>query len=310
MKMPNEQQQEQPIQQVDNQDEVFVEPQDLSQAFETLREIKQMPAETPVEPAAEPEPAAGQQPEPEQQQQQYIPQQQEPAPVYDGAGAEPDGYADSSQSVDYSAFARGMVEEITKAAAQQATDYFKEQGIEKFNVNMLYQRDEHTGEVTFQNPDNPNRPFNSRQEAQAWCDAINNDIDNEWRRTATEKRNEILGQAMPAMRLLQFAPTFNAMSPAEQDVFDTLIEPYAVQNDYGQTIGYNCDLDAFATQARKIAGKYGAQMQQMQQQQQPPAQPTGPAVDMKSSSSNAQPTQEITDPKDLSEAMKMLKQQK
>ena len=304
--MPNEQEQ-QSTQQVDNQNEAFVEPQDLSQAFETLREVKQMPAETPMEsniggaPEQAAEPAGQSEPEPQQYQQTY-----DQAPVYDESGAGLDGPADIEQSVDYSAFARGMVEEITKAAAQQATDYFKEQGIEKFNVNMLYQRDEQTGEVIFQNPDNPNRPFNSRQEAQAWCDAINTDIDNEWRRTATEKRNEILGQAMPAMRLLQFAPTFNAMSKDEQDVFDTLIEPYAVTNDYGQTIGYNCDLNAFAGQARKIAAKYGNQQAQQQAAQQP-APPTGPAVDMRASGSQAQPSGEITDPKDIAEAMKMLK---
>jgi len=307
--MPNEQEQKS-TQQVDNQDEVFTEPQDLSQAFETLREVKQMPAEAPVEPAA------GQQSEPQPEPEQPVQQQpagydggyqQQEAPVYDGTGAGFDGYADSSTSVDYSAFARGMVEEITKAAAQQATEYFKEQGIEKFNVNMLYKRDE-DGTVTFENPDNPRQPFASRQEAQAWCDAINSDIDNEWRRTATEKRNEILGQAMPAMRLLQFAPTFNAMSKNEQDIFDTLIEPYAVTNDYGQTIGYNCDLDAFAGQARKIAARYGSTQQAQQVATQQPAPPSGPAVDMRASGSQSQPQAEVTDPKDLTEAMKMLKQ--
>ena len=310
MKMPNEQEQ-QSTQQVDNQDEVFTEPQDLSQAFETLREIKQIPADAPVEPAEEQSPAGaegGQQPTPQQPESPAVVQQQQ-APVYDETGAGPDGYADSSQDVDYSAFARGMVDEITRAAAQQATAYFKEQGIEKFNVNMLYKRDE-DGTVTFENPDNPRQPFASRQEAQAWCDAINNDIDAEWRKTAAEKRNEILGQAMPAMRLLQFAPTFNAMSPAEQDVFDTLIEPYAVTNDYGQTIGYNCDLEAFAGQARKIAAKYNAQVPQQQQQQQAAAAPTGPAVDMQASGSNSQPENEITEPKDLADAMRMLKKRK
>lgn len=306
--MPNEQQQ-QPNPQVDNQDSGFTEPQDLSQAFETLREAEQKPAETsveqPVEPSAEPVQSGGQ---PQQEQPYYDYQEGTTPALYNDAGTESYGYPDSSQSFDYGSFAKGMVEEITRAAAEQATDYFKEQGIEKFNVNMLYQRDENTGEVTFQNPDSPNRPFASRQEAQAWCDAINNDIDNEWRRTAVEKRDEILQQALPAMRLLEFAPKFNAMSKAEQDVFDMLIEPYAVQNEFGQTIGYNCDLDSFAGQASKIANKYGAKIQEMQQQyQQQPAQPTGPAVDMRSSSSQGQPTHEITEPKDLSEAMKMLK---
>ena len=308
--MPNEQEQ-QSTQQVDNQNEEFVEPQDLSQAFETLREVKQIPAETPVEqPAAEPEP------QPEQQQSVgYEGYQQPSAHVYNGAGGEPDytaagdsGFDSGYDDVNYQVIAKQMVDEATRMAAEQTNEFFRENGIKKLTIKDIYNKNEETGEVTFENPDNASRPFATRQEAQAWCDAINKSIDDEWRRQANINRNEFVKQIVPSLNMLAFAPEFYSMTPSEQRIFDKLVKRFEVLDQNNKVIGYNCDLREWAQEARNIAADeslWGVQQQAVQQQA-----PSGPAVDMKSSSSQGQPTPEITDPKDLSEAMKMLRQKK
>lgn len=289
---PEEQVQETPEQAAPQQ-----APQDLSEAFKALRANEQAATASSVEPE---QPS----PEPEQQQEAGQPEQYEyPEDVqYDG-GSSAGGPSAVMQDFDYNAYGAGILKEINTYAQQQVTQLFKDNGIQKFDTQMLYQKDENTGEASFINPDNPNLPFKTRQEAQQWCDTMNADIDREFKKQVIAQRNELAQQAGPAIRLLQFAPKFDKMSPLEQEYFDDIISGSEVYNNAGEVIGYNVDLDAAAARAKQFASKYGAAAQQQASK----AMPTGPAVDMRSSSTAAQGKEDVKEPTNLEEAMKLLK---
>lgn len=271
------------------------EPQDLSEAFKILRGNDQAATTSSVEPAEQPNP------EPIQEEQQY--QEQYPDLQHNG-GAKSGGFTDGMQSIDYNAYAREMIDDVGTEASRAVLKEFHDQGIQKFNTQMLYQRDDETGEVTFVNPESPSNPFKSRTEAQAWCDSINADIDAEFKRMVSQKKQEIVEGIAPSLRLLQFAPTFERMSPLEQEIFDDIIEGYEVYNDRNEIIGYSIDLNSAAKRALTFAAKYGGNIQPQQEQQR---RNSGPAVDMKSSSSSAQGKEDMKEPATLEEAMRMLK---
>lgn len=223
-----------------------------------------------------------------------------------GDDASTGGSAAGSEQIDYMASGRGLIQEINQQAAVAAQQRFREQGIKKLSVSDLYVRDERSGSVLFKNPENEGRPFATRMEAQQWCDSINRDIDEHFKQEAINTRNEYLEAAAPTLRLLAFAPKFDALDSRQQDVFDKLVAPYAITDEVGGTIGYSCDLDialaqaqsiaaAFSTPAAAIAAANGA----ADSQPVAPAAPTGPALDMKTSGGAGTPAGE---PKTLQEA--------
>lgn len=266
------------------------DPQDLSDAFKFLRGNEQGGAEEPVAP---------------EHQEGTI---EEPASdnVQPETGSVAGGFANGSEAVDYSSYARGLLDETAMQASKLVAQEFASQDIKKFSTQMLYQRDENTGEVTFVNPESPSTPFKSRTEAQAWCDSINADIEAEFNKAVQQKQHEIIEEIAPTLRLLQFAPVFDSMSELEQEIFDDIIEGYEVYNDSGEVIGYNCDLNSAAKQAQRFAKKYGGNSSLGQVVNQENIS-SGPAVDMKSSSTSAQGKADLKDPKDLGEAMALLK---
>lgn len=200
------------------------------------------------------------------------------------------------------------MQSVTQQAAMEATRVFNENGVRQASINDLYQRDER-GRVTFTNPDDPDRPFASRYEAQQWVDSYNAQVKAEWNKYAMEVRQRYVQDTMPAVRLMQFAPEYDAMDPKAQEVMDEIIAPYQVKDSSGMVIGFSCDLRAAKQQAEKLCSMFGASAQQAAPAA-PAAQPaSGPALDMRTSGTgNHQNAKE--EPKNLADAFKILNDQK
>lgn len=174
---------------------------------------------------------------------------------YDNYRGPSDGTEEPAYAPDYQGAINQVATEITRASRQQAAKEFADNGIRHFTMKDLYRRDD-SGNVTFVNPDDRSRPFSSRMEAQQWIDSINKEIDNEMRKRSVEISKGIQKAAAPALRLLKFAPTYDAMPDETKRMFDDLIEDYEVKNSKGKVVGYNCDLDKMARKAERIAAKY------------------------------------------------------
>lgn len=182
-------------------------------------------------------------------------------PGEDAEPADDDGYDDyrgSSEqypAVDYQSSQQAIVNQLNSDAVAQARKQFENDGIREFTMNDIYERTQ-DGRVVYRNPDDPNHPFANRMEAQQWIDSFNKQVKEELIRTATEIRNKNVKAAMPALRLLQFAPEYDAMDPKVKEVFDDLIEDYELKNRAGKVVGYGCDLNRMARKAERLASKY------------------------------------------------------
>ena len=207
---------------------------------------------------------------------------------------------------DYSTYRDGLVSELRKAAFDKVNQEFQNQGIQKISVSQLYQRDEDRGTVTFLNPDNPSRPFESRAEAQAFCEAFNKDIDMEFRKAMQAEYNRLNDQYKPTMELIDFAPKFEKFSQVKQDIIDDLIEPYEIRANDGKIIGYRCNLDSAAAQADKILARFPQQQVAEEPKEEPKS--SEPALDMKSHAAGG--AGKGKEPKTLEEAMRMVQQEK
>ena len=209
---------------------------------------------------------------------------------------------------DYQDIQQTIAKSVTQQAAMAANEKFKELGIEQVTINHLYQRDDR-GRVTFQNPDDPDRPFTSRAEAQQWVDAYNSQVKQQWTQYAREMQQQFVNDTLPAVRLMQFAPVYDSMDAMHQQVFDQLIEPYVIRDSTGMEIGFNCDLMEAKAQADRLCETFGTPAQTIPQTSSESTAPTGPALDMQTSgSSNPQNDPEV--PKNLNDAFKLLAKQK
>ena len=181
---------------------------------------------------------------------------------------------------------------------------FSKNQITPCTIEELYQRDEQTGRVTFKNPDDPQHDFASRAEAQAWVDAFNKQIETRFRQEINKKQRELVQQSAPQLRLIEFASTFNAMSKAEQDIMDDLIEPYAVKDARGNVVGFNVDLNAMANQARKIAARFpqAPAANAPEDSQEAQEAPSRPAMNMPTGTGQSA---DEAEPKSIGEALKM-----
>ena len=276
------------------------EPMDIASAFQMVNQMDKAQAEPDVpedgggagggaEPAGEPEPAPEADPV------------DTGAPDDDGLG----GSTTEPQAYDYTPARQGLIQNIQNEAVQNVSKMFNENQISLVSIQDLYSRGE-DGTVTFNNPDNPNKPFESRAEAQAWVDAMNAEVQRAFNENVTQETQRLYNLAAPAMQLLDFAPTYDAMDKATKEIFDSLIEPYAISNN-GQVVGFNCNLNAMAQQAMKLNSKFNAGQQQVQPKQQQQPKAAEPAMDMKTGTGKAAEEQE---PKTLEEAMAMLNKQR
>lgn len=216
-------------------------------------------------------------------------------------------------SDDYQDIQNKILESVRRQAAIAANEKFREEGIQKVTLTQLYQRDEETGRVTFHNPDDPDRPFENRAQAQAWVDSYNGQIEAEWVNYANQMQQQFANQTLPAMRLMSFAPVYDSMDQDTKDVFDLLIRNFGVTDSTGALIGYSCDLNAMYAQAREIAalksGSASTGTTAGQVIEQAVNNPTGPALDATTSGSDTSSNKPV-DPKDLNEAWKIVNKKK
>lgn len=298
-------------------------PTSIEDAMRRLRQGNEQPADTTVGNEGM---AAGGSGEPESIQEEGAEENREG--VLDSQGAEGSqqdddlsgGSAAASQDdsesteseeeqVDYESVSRAYIESTQKLAIEAANKLFRDNNVTKVSINDLYEKDER-GRVSFNNPDDPDRPFQSRAEAQQWCDAFNAQIDAEWKRTVQNNQRGYMNDIQPMLRLMSFAPEFDAMSKKEQEVFDNIVEQYAIKDKTGMTIGYSCDLN----NAKQVALNICKNFNEPEQQEKTDAtdqkiQGGGPALDAKTSGTG-NPQNEITDPKNIEEAMKLLNKSK
>lgn len=293
---------------VENSDPA-TEPIDLAQAFKMYNQANAAAAEEPVEDPADGGAdiagagAAGEAPVDAgaEEGEADIPAA---GGIGDGDGAGIDGPADVIEPVDYNPAREQILKGVQQRAINAVREEFRNQQIEMWSINDIYERDENTGRVRFRNPDDPNRDFQSRYEAQQFVDAMNKQITAEFRQQVNQKQREFLQQEAPRLRTIEFAPKYEAMDQVTKDVFDEMIEPYAVRDNSGDVIGFNVNLQAVATQAEKIAARFKKSQPQQQQQEpeeQAKKQPGGPALDIKTGASQSNDVE----PKTIGEALKM-----
>ena len=178
-------------------------------------------------------------------------------------------------------------------------------------MNDLYERTS-DGRVIYHNPDDPNRPFSSRMEAQSWIDSFNGQVRNELKRRALEIRNEDADSILPSLRLMDFAPSYDAMNDAVREMFDDLIEGYEVLDSNGNVIGYNCDLDKMASKAERMASRFSKAKPSKRRTKTTKTANEGtrqPSLDMRSHGSGGNGKMK-REPQTLEEAMLRLRQQK
>lgn len=211
---------------------------------------------------------------------------------------------------DYAQMSRQYVEDASRKAVEATNELFRNNGISKFSLDDLYQRDE-SGRVLFENPDEPDRPFTSRAEAKEWINAFNEEIDEAWNKYAREYQYSFMKDIEPAMEMFQFGPEYEKMSKAEQDIFDEITNPYIITDEDGTSIGYSCDLNKMKNVAVNICAKMNQSNLQGQggaQNQQ--ATTSGPALDATTSGSNSAQGNSSEEPKNIQDAMRIINSQK
>lgn len=290
------------------------EPVDLAQAFKIYNEANATPAEQPVETGEPDEPVVTSDPGEQGEGSPETPEGSnggaEAASITaDGAGdIGTGGSPDVIEPIDFDARRQEILRGIQGQAIQQVRQDFSKNNITPCTIEELYQRDEQTGKVTFKNPDDPTRDFASRAEAQQWVDAFNKQVEMRFRQEVNKKQQELVETSAPQLRLIAFAPKFEAMDKAAQDILDDLIEPYAVKDNSGNVVGYNVNLDAMAAQAVKIAKRFPSQpaADESEYSQETQEQASRPAVNLPTGNGK---NPEETEPKSIGEALRMYDKQ-
>lgn len=145
----------------------------------------------------------------------------------------------------------------------------------------IYRVDPETGVASFFNPDT-GKPFdgpNPRAQAKQWVADWNEDLQETFNRIALARKAELEAEMAPVIQLLEFTPTYDALDPVRQKMFDALVEDYEVYDSENNHIGYSCDLnEALARVNRQVAALQAGREQPTAPAA--PAAPSSPAVDM------------------------------
>ena len=223
----------------------------------------------------------------------------------DDADGGPAVYPDATR---YVASQQAIVDQLNRSAVAQARQQFKKDGIREFTMDDVCERQQ-DGRVIYRNPDDPNRPFANRMEAQQWIDSFNKQVHEALYSKAVEIRDKNAKAAMPALRLLQFAPVYDVMDPAIREVFDDLISDYEVKNRAGKVVGYSCDLERMAMKASRLAKKYNTSPKKSGGSGKISKQGArkSPALDARTRGSSAG-SKSDAEPQTLEDAMKRLKE--
>ena len=277
------------------------QPETLADAFKALREAGTQAAQEPVE-------GSGQ--DTAESNTSLGGSEPEPSDSYTAADAGDLGTENNEtiESFDPNPARRALLQQANQYAQNQVKQMFEKQGVKLADISDLYSRDDRNGTVTFRNPDNPNRPFESRYEAQQFCDSINKQINARYQQEIRKAQQQVIQAMAPQFALLDFAPTYNAMSKTEQEIFDALIEPYSLVDNQGKVVGFQCNLNVMGQQAKKFASKFATtsethRVQPEASAKQKAQKPTTPALDMPSAAGSSS---EDDEPKTLEEAFNRL----
>lgn len=271
------------------------EPEDLADAFQRLRQMDADDANSDVEDGGESE----------DEEDESDEDDADDSDGDDGEGGEDSrGPSVIADRADYEAAGKELIRRINQQALQSAVKEFQDHGVRTFTMNDLTRRDQRTGRITYANPDDPDRSFSNRMEAQQWLDSFNKQVETELRRRAMEMRGDLVKQSSPMIRMLQFAPRYDTMSQRQQAVFEELVADYEIRDDKGNIVGYSCDLDKAASAAERIAGRMGR----------PKTKKTAvkktvrkPAMDMNTKGSSGATVNR--EPKTMEDAFKLLREQ-
>lgn len=278
----------------DDQDE----PDDLADAFSRLRQMDEDDAEGDVE--------GGEGADDDDVDETDDADAEDDLALDDGGDGDDGGSASYPDTAQYQASQQAIIDQLNRQAVAQARQQFQKDNIREFTMDDIYERTQ-DGRVIYHNPDDPNRPFSSRMEAQQWIDSFNKQVQSALIQTATQIRDKNAKAAMPALRLLQFAPVYDVMDPAIREVFDDLISDYEVKNRSGKVVGYSCDLEKMAMKAARLAKKYNNSPRKRSANAKMGKQKArkSPALDMKGKGS-ARNSKANDEPQTMEEAMKRL----
>lgn len=284
---------------MDEQDNQQTEPSNLGEAMQMVGEANTQTSETSV-PTEEDAPREIN-PDTDGREQYIQSSEQSVSDTgYSNTGRHSNGYTQT----DYNNAINALSKNVQDAAKYYANESFKQQGIGTFSLNELYQASD-DGVVTFINPDNPNRPFESRAQAQEWCDAWNKQVVNEYKTTVARYEQELLQEQLPSLQLIAFAPEMEKMDDITSDIFNELLSSHEVYDSDGDVVGYDVDLYKTANRAAKMAKNFATTYENNKAR----ANVQTPAVDIKSSSSG-QGSGLKSEPKNLGEAMQMYEMSK
>lgn len=215
------------------------------------------------------------------------------------------GYADDIQGIDSNAYNKAIIQQTRQLAAQAAAKEFKEKNYRKITVMDLRTQDDR-GNVSYNDPDHPNRSFNSRYEAQQWVDSFNQQVDYDFKQVSSKYEKQYAEKVRPTIEMMNFISTYNKMDANTREMFDTIIEGNEIVAN-GQIVGYRCDLQAAAKQAQKAASRFVSGNTILRAAQ--AKKVSRPSTDMKSHGSSSGKVGD-PEPKTIEEALKLYNKQK
>ena len=215
------------------------------------------------------------------------------------------GYADDIEGIDSNAYNKAIIQQTRQLAAQAAAKEFKEKNYRKITVMDLRTQDDR-GNVSYNDPDHPNRSFNSRYEAQQWVDSFNQQVDYDFKQVSSKYEKQYAEKVRPTIEMMNFIPTYNKMDANTREMFDTIIEGNEIVAN-GQIVGYRCDLQAAAKQAQKAASRFVSGNTILRAAQ--TKKVSRPSTDMKSHGSSSGKVGD-PEPKTIEEALKLYNKQK
>lgn len=220
-------------------------------------------------------------------------------------GSVPGVGADSSEDGQSAEEATGFSQEDSEEAIKQINESIRSQAINDIgkmfrDQNVMHNEKgqlgaylEHpeimkrdsNGVPTFYNPET-GKPFtgdNPRAQARQWVDDYNKELVETFEQRVNERIQEYEKNAEPMLQTIRFAPKFEKLDKVRQVMVESIISDYEVHDSQGNLVGYSCNLDSVLEQVnRQISGiqsRLGNVVQTKQEEQ-----PSGPALDMKSSS--------------------------
>lgn len=230
------------------------------------------------------------------------------------------GPATDYQDADFNEQIKALMDNINRQANINTHKWMQEKEYKHISAEDLVERDERTGRIRFVSPDDSEKDrvayFASRSQAQEYVDVINRQIDEKAKAYAKQQQQELIKQNAPVFELYRFAPKLKTMSELEINLMDDIIKPYEVYNNNGEVVGYNCNLDAAASQAKyqvqQLIKRYGNQIQQQanQGEEKPVSRPQVDAKSHGTSGGSLGSTDDYEDITDLSQAMRRLQKEK